>query len=166
MKILAIDPATSCGWCYYNTDSNYIYSGVLDLSFNRFESASIRLLKLKEFLIKSIGDKQKPPFDLISYEEVRRHNSTDAAHAYGALIGVIQLTASEYGIPYTTVTVSEVKQIAVGKGGGKGTDKEAILAAADKRWPGHVFETDDEADARFIALATERKLHGSVVPHA
>ena len=159
MQILAIDPGTSCGWCLYNTDTMAIYSGVWDLKPSRFESASMRFLKLK-CALEMAEDGFKGGFDVISYEEVRRHMSTDAAHAYGGYIATIQMFSETMKIPLTTVTVQAVKQIATGKGRGKGTDKKAMLAAAQATWPGYKFASDDESDARFIALATERELIG------
>jgi Holliday junction resolvasome RuvABC endonuclease subunit len=58
-------------------------------------------------------------------------------------------------IPYTSIPVATIKREATGKGN---ADKDAMVAAARARWPGFEPATDDEADARFLALAAAREL--------
>src|SRR6201999_495048 len=79
--------------------------------------------------------------------------NVDAAHAYGGGEAILLAFCAEHGIELISVTVAAVKN-AAGKGGGPGTDKDAVLEAAEERWGGlHLFPTYDAADAAFIGLA-------------
>lgn len=83
---------------------------------------------------------------------IQRMN-VDAAHAYGA--GEALLLAWSYRLAVVPLEIhtSAVKLAAVGKGGGFGTAKADVLAAARSRWPAVEFETHDAADAAFVGLA-------------
>jgi Holliday junction resolvasome RuvABC endonuclease subunit len=89
----------------------------------------------------------------IGYEEVRRHRGVSAAHVYGGIVATLQQVCEARGLPYRAIPVGTVKKIATGKGN---ADKDAMIAAAKRL--GYYPETDDEADAIFIALALEKEL--------
>ncbi len=86
----------------------------------------------------------------VFYEEVHRHLGTDAAHCYGGLVAHIQAWCCENNVPYKGVPVATIKKAATGKGN---ANKEAMLDAAARAWPGIAMATDDEADARWCAVA-------------
>jgi Holliday junction resolvasome RuvABC endonuclease subunit len=80
--------------------------------------------------------------------------NTDAAHAYGAAEGILLAWCAENGLEVKSQPIASVKAAATGKGGGPGTGKEEVLAAARVRWGGvHAFPGYDAADAAFIGLA-------------
>lgn len=149
MNILAIDPGLSCGWCILRLPQTgfFINSGVWDLHGNRFEGAGMRILRLRGCLSQIARD--AGPFELVAFEEVRRHLGVDAAHMYGAITHEIMAWCEQNTIPYRGIPVATVKKRATGKGN---ANKEKMLAAAQKQWPCHVFADDNEADARWIAV--------------
>lgn len=149
--VLGIDPGLSCGWALLEGE-RLIASGTWDLSVrSRWEGAGVGWLRLRSSL-ERIAEEYH--LRAIGYEEVRRHAGTDAAHVYGAIVGVIQSVAEQAECPYTSIPVGTVKKLATGKGN---AGKEEMIAAVVARW-GHMVGTDDEADACFVALATVRDL--------
>lgn len=149
-SILAIDPGTKCGWAL-RTDRDGAtiswVSGTWDLSAKRHEGGGMRFLRLRSYLNQVFNSSQ---VSCVFYEEVRRHMGVDAAHVYGGIIAVISEECEARKIPYMGVPVGTVKKHATGKGN---ADKEAMIAAAQARWPGVVFVDDNEADARWICVA-------------
>jgi Holliday junction resolvasome RuvABC endonuclease subunit len=144
--ILAIDPGTHCGWAVRSM-SGALVSGEWDLRGGRFEGGGMRFIHLRKYLL-NVLDAVKP--DLVAYEEVRRHMSTDAAHCYGGIIAHIQQICEEQGVPYLGIPVGTIKKHATGKGS---SDKLALVAAANIRWPDKKYSLKDnnEVDARWIA---------------
>lgn len=83
-----------------------------------------------------------------------RPMNVDAAHAYGAAEGILLAWCAENGLEVKSQPIATVKAAATGKGGGPGTAKEDVLAAARARWGAiHTFSGYDAADAAFIGLA-------------
>jgi hypothetical protein len=78
--ILALDLGTTTGWALRGSDG-HITSGSESFRPQRFEGGGMRFLRFKRWLteIKQSCD----GIDCLHFEEVRRHVSTDAAHAYG-----------------------------------------------------------------------------------
>jgi len=152
MRILGIDPGTKCGWALRDP-SGTMTSGVWDLAVKRHESAGMRFIRLRGHLNEIYN---ATPFDLLAYEEVRRHMGTDAAHIYGGIVAVIQewcveiydqqeVAANHIGIP-----VGTIKKFATGKGN---AGKAVMVDAAHVKWGefGPLNGDDNEADARWIA---------------
>lgn len=144
MSILGIDPGTNCGWALKSGNGNFL-SGVWNLKGGRYEGGGMRFVRLKNFLNTMA---QTSRVEMVVFEEVRRHLGTDAAHIYGGVIATLCAWCEENKIPYQGIPVGTVKKLATGKGN---ANKEQMLAAAQKRWPTHVFIDDNEADARWIA---------------
>lgn len=144
MRILAIDPGTSCG--YALSIDGQIVSGTWNLRGGRFEGGGMRFIRMRNAL-DEIG-----PVDRLYFEEVRRHLSTDAAHVYGGIIAMITAWCEENQIPYQAISVGTIKKCATGKGN---ADKAAMLNAAIIRWPEQNIKDDNQADALWILEASK-----------
>jgi len=153
MRILAIDPGTACGWAVRHS-AQTVDSGVWDLTAKRHEGGGMRFLRCRVAFREALVAFRP---DVVVYEEVRRHMGVDAAHVYGGIIAIIasECEAQEPKIPYRGIPVGTVKKHATGKGN---ADKDAMIAAAVKRWAGFVPADDNEADARWIADAGAKEL--------
>lgn len=143
MNILALDPATHCGWAYSKV--GYEGSGTWDLSIRRDESAGMRLIRLAgklEELRKSMG------VDLLVYEAARNAGPKmqGALVVQSELQGVIKFWCEQNKIQYRGYSPSEIKKHATGKGN---ANKDAMLAAARIKWPGFIGD-DNEADAKWL----------------
>ena len=152
MMILAIDPGTHCGWALLDSATGAYLSGVWDLGARRHEGGGMRFLRLRSYLTEALDCTS---IGMVAYEEVRRHLGTDAAHIYGGIVAVITGECESRGIPYCGVPVAAVKKLAASHGN---ASKQEMVAAALARWPGWAPESDDEADARWIAEAAAAEL--------
>ena len=127
MRVLGIDPSTSCGWALFD-DGQYT-SGVWDLKpVNPKKHPGERLVRLQNYL--AFVD----PVDKVYYEGVARHNGTHAAHVYGAIVGCLQ-SCCERGLctgDYIPIPVPTIKKLATGNGR---ASKDSMLYAAVKKWP-------------------------------
>jgi Holliday junction resolvasome RuvABC endonuclease subunit len=137
MKILAIDPGTHCGYAL-----SPVESGTWDLSVKRHEGGGMRYLRLRNYLNESCHG-----IDLVVYEEVHRHNGTDAAHIYGGIVGIIQEHCEMHDIQYQGVPVGTVKKHATGKGN---ANKDSMVNAAKAKWQDIDIVDDNQADALWI----------------
>ncbi|AUM00549.1 hypothetical protein B4966_10520 [Rhodocyclaceae bacterium] len=137
--ILALDLGTTTGWALRSRDG-HITSGSESFRPQRFEGGGMRFLRFKRWLteIKSHTD----GIGALYFEEVRRHVSTDAAHAYGGFLATLTAWCEHHGIPYQGVPVGTIKKHATGRGN---AGKDAVMAAVRGR--GHQPADDNEADA-------------------
>ena len=137
--ILALDLGTTTGWALRGSDG-HITSGSESFRPQRFEGGGMRFLRFKRWLteLKAITS----DIDCLHFEEVRRHVSTDAAHAYGGFLATLTAWCEHHQIPYQGVPVGTIKKHATGKGN---AGKEDVIAAIRAR--GHVPIDDNEADA-------------------
>lgn len=142
-RVLGIDPGARCGFALLD-DGERIASGVWDLHVQRHESQGMRFVRFEKQLREIVEN----GVDLVAFEEVARHAGTQAAHMYGALVGVIELTVNKKSLPYVGIPVGTVKKRATGKGN---ADKLLMIGAAREHW-GVLPEDDNEADALWIAL--------------
>jgi len=173
MKILALDPATLCGWAHTNGKS-----GTWDLKPKRDESRGMRLVRLRLRLKKML---MKYDIDMLVFEAARHAGPK----MQGALVvqsemqGVIKLWCELKGIEYKGYSPSEIKKFATGKGNAgarkrrkkgdvspqpkrkKGAGKQAMRVAALNRWPDMEEADDNEIDAKWL-LALATKQFGSV----
>ena len=149
--ILALDLGTTTGWALRGSDGN-ITSGSESFRPQRFEGGGMRFLRFKRWLteLKAVTD----GIDALHFEEVRRHVSTDAAHAYGGFLATLTAWCEHHQIPYQGVPVGTIKKHATGKGN---AGKDEVIAAMSAR--GHAPGDDNEADA--LAL-----LHWAIEQHA
>ena len=149
--ILALDLGTTTGWALRSGDGN-ITSGSESFRPQRFEGGGMRFLRFKRWLteLKAVTN----GIDCLHFEEVRRHVSTDAAHAYGGFLATLTAWCEHHQIPYQGVPVGTIKKHATGKGN---AGKQDVIAAIRAR--GHAPTDDNEADA--LAL-----LHWAITQHA
>jgi Holliday junction resolvasome RuvABC endonuclease subunit len=157
MKILAIDPATRCGFAH-----SCGISGTWDLSVKRDESGGMRLFRLRgklQEILDTVG------IDVLVYEAARNC----APSMQGALViqatlqGVIQLWCEDHGVEYRGYSPSEVKKRATGKGN---ASKEMMVAMARSKWPEKTILSDDQADALWILDLAKSELTPSPAERA
>ncbi len=154
VKYIGIDPGLKTGWAVLDEDGERLNSGVWDLNGNRWEGGGMRFVKLRSAFNKLLNN---TPGDIcVGVEEVRRHEGTDAAHAYGGIIATIHAMCEEASIPYLGLPVATVKKVATGKGN---AGKPAMMEAAQSRWLNSTADyAEDEADALWIAEALRQEL--------
>lgn len=130
ITILALDLGTTTGWALRGSDG-HITSGSESFRPQRFEGGGMRFLRFKRWLteIKQSCD----GIDCLHFEEVRRHVSTDAAHAYGGFLATLTAWCEHHQIPYQGVPVGTIKKHATGKGN---ASKGEMIGAAVRRWHG------------------------------
>lgn len=136
-RILALDLGTACGWARWDSPVALMTFGTFDLKPGQHSGAGMRYLKFRRELDKFVG-----LVDEVTYEIVRRHIGTAAAHVYGGLHGVLTAWCEENNIPYEGESVQAIKRAATGKGN---ASKEEMIAAAEAL--GFKPKTSDEADA-------------------
>lgn len=140
--ILTLDLGTSTGWSFQDK-SGFISSGTMNFKPGRFEGGGMRYVRfshwLRDFSITRTG------LDLVYFEEVRRHMSVDAAHAYGGFMACLTAILDELSIPYQGIPVGTIKKHATGKGN---AGKAEVKAAMESK--GHKPRDDNEADALAI----------------
>jgi Holliday junction resolvasome RuvABC endonuclease subunit len=137
--ILALDLGTTTGWALRGSDGA-ITSGSESFRPQRFEGGGMRFLRFKRWLteLKDMAG----GFDALHFEEVRRHVSTDAAHAYGGFLATLTAWCEHHQIPYQGVPVGTIKKHATGKGNASKDDVLNAMCAL-----GHAPTDDNEADA-------------------
>jgi len=148
--LLALDLGTSTGWALRDRTGR-ITSGTESFKPRRFEGGGMRFLRFKTWLteLKAHAD----GIDALVFEEVRRHVSTDAAHAYGGFLATLTAWCEHHGIPYQGVPVGTIKKHVTGKGN---ASKDEMMVAMRAR--GYLPADDNEADALALlrwAIATQ-----------
>ena len=137
--ILALDLGTTTGWALRSSDGT-INSGSTSFRPQRFEGGGMRFLRFKRWLTELKG--VTGGINALYFEEVRRHVSTDAAHAYGGFLATLTAWCEHHQVPYQGVPVGTIKKHATGKGN---ASKDDVLSAM--RALGHAPTDDNEADA-------------------
>jgi len=138
VNILALDPATKCGWAHSSGAS-----GTWDLSVRRDESGGMRLLRLRSKLMNTV------PLDLVVFEAARNAGPKmqGALVVQASLQAIITLWCEDNGIQYRGYSPTEIKKHATGKGN---AGKEQMIAAAKAKWSGREFVDDNEVDALWL----------------
>jgi Holliday junction resolvasome RuvABC endonuclease subunit len=142
LTILALDLGTTTGWALRTRDGS-ITSGTHTFRPQRFEGGGMRFLRFKRWLTDLKANAEG--IDALHFEEVRRHVSTDAAHAYGGFLATLTSWCEHHQIPYQGVPVGTIKKHATGRGN---AGKDDMVAAMRGR--GHAPSDDNEADALAI----------------
>ena len=138
-QILALDPATKCGWAHSSGAS-----GTWDLSVRRDESDGMRLIRLQC----KLGEIHKSAgIDLLVFEAARNMKFGNAIRVAGEIQGAIKLWCENHDVPYRAYSATEIKKFATGKGS---ADKGKMLAAAHQKWPLMSFVDDNHVDALWV----------------
>jgi crossover junction endodeoxyribonuclease RuvC len=142
MNILALDPATHCGWA---TRTAY---GVWNLSVKKDESDGMRLIRLKSKLLEIL---KTEGIELVVFERPGGLH-TNPIMVQSQIQGTIMLVCEENKIQYRAYSSGEIKKFATGKGN---ANKYAMILAAEKKY-GYKGDDDNEADAlHLLHLAQE-----------
>jgi len=167
MRVLAIDLGGELvGWAVFDGAVLYQAGTWTIYDRRRTESPGMRWIRLRSALSSALGRLGFDPHDprVVAYEEVRNHTShrpegraptfnVAAAHAYGGAQAILLAWCAENHLEVKSQPIATVKAAATGLGGGKGTDKAAVLAAAEARWPSIGFVDYNASDAAFIGWA-------------
>lgn len=157
MKVIALDLATSTGWCCGNK-GEIPKHGVENFSIDKSKGER----KGKRFLnfhiwFRSLIKREKP--DFVYFEAVKFHTSLDNGRVYGGLLSQVQLICEAEGIEYLEFDVNQIKKFARGIGckmekdkfiyeeTEKGIKKSKCLTIATARQLGFKPICDDDADA-------------------
>jgi Holliday junction resolvasome RuvABC endonuclease subunit len=145
--ILALDLGTKTGVCVMTKDGGIVWSGCWNMTPNQADRWGRRFLRFQTLLANHIHV-HRPT--VIAYENVCRHTATDAAHIYGGLLAVLEMTAMSWEIPTEPLAVAVIKRTATGRGN---ADKTAMAVRASRKWPNIDILDDNQADALWIAEA-------------
>ena len=147
MKILALDPATLCGWAHSDG-----MSGTWDLNVARDESTGMRLVRLRAKLNEILN---ASGVQVLVFEAARnaQPDMQGALVVQSEIQGVIKAWCHEFGIEYRGYSPTEIKKHATGKGN---TNKGGMIEAAKVKWPlkfsrpKEELPDDNEVDALWI----------------
>lgn len=142
MIILSLDLATQTGYAHGDINKPKPKYGTIGFHDKKWDGAGVRYLKFKQWLVETIKENH---IDLVTYEGVRRHTGTDAAHVYGGWVSILQAECERLDVPYSAYGVTEIKKYWTGKGNAK---KDAMMSAAYDR--GLDPPDDNAADALAI----------------
>ncbi|WP_375693224.1 MULTISPECIES: crossover junction endodeoxyribonuclease RuvC [unclassified Bartonella] len=150
--ILCLDLGTKTGWVLRDADG-FITSDTEHFQSRRFEGGGMRYLRFKKWLTEL--KRSVDEIDAVYFEEVRRHEGTDASHIYGGFLATLTAWCEHHQIPYEGIPVGTIKKATTGKG--NASKEEMIKAVCAK---GHVPKDDNEADALAILyLMKEGDIH-------
>lgn len=149
MKILAIDLGLKLGYAYRNSQGELV-SSVCHLNENKKASNEIRWQVLWRFLTNLHFVEN---FEGVAYEQPGRLFGY-AKKILPGIQAIIELWAAQSGVSIQVCSPSALKKFATGDGR---ADKDMMGLSAGLRWPGAVFETHDEVDARFVLTFFEKK---------
>jgi len=145
-KILAIDPATICGWAI----STNIY-GTWNLKTHKDETWGMKLLRM-ESKLKEIHNIYS--MNIIVYERPGGRN-TVAIITQSKIIGVIEKFCQERNIEYKGYSSKEIKKYATGNGN---ANKELMIEYAFKKL-GYEGYDNNEADALWLLMLSKHDLN-------
>lgn len=145
MRILALDPGTSCGWAVSDGPS-----GTWDLAPARGDSPGMRYIRLRARLEETL--RAFPDLGLVAFE--RAHHRGGAATEIGVgLMTHIQSWCAERKIEHIAVHSMTLKKWATGSGKAK---KHQMRAAWIEKHPVKrgLYRSEDEIDALWILAWT------------
>ena len=134
MKILAIDQASTSGWCV----SKDIH-GTWDFKTRKDESSGMKGLRFRAKL-KEVCELEG--IELIVYERIAGFHKNSIIHA-AKMVAIIETFCEESGIEYRAYSATEIKKYATGKGN---ANKEAMIQACIDKYGINPID-DNEADA-------------------
>lgn len=135
--ILALDPATHCGWAAM-ADDDTVHSGVWDLSTDKGQQHGWQFVHLKQRLAKFEG------VELVAFEKMVATRFGMAADVMSGLVAIVIAWCIERNIPFVTVAPNTLKKFMTGHGR---SDKKDMCAKAAERFPDQIITSNDQADA-------------------
>jgi len=96
--------------------------------------------------------------DLVLVEDLYMGKGTGAQLDRAGLWWIVLNSLDVAGLPLVLVTNNHLKMYALGKGAGKGTDKDNVLAAVIRRYPTADVTSNNTADALVLAAMGARRL--------
>lgn len=135
--ILALDLGTTTGFAIGG--KGHVVSGTWGLKPGRYDGGGMRFVKFRARLEELY---KASPFELVFYEEVRRHAGTDAAHVYGGFMGHLTEWCETHKVPYEGVPVGTIKKFWTGNG-----SASKLLMKIHAKHRGFTVIDDNEADA-------------------
>lgn len=150
MRVLAIDPGSTCGWAL-SDGGRIISSGVWDLAPKRGDSPGVRYLILMRMM------EVCEPLDLIVYERAHHRGGAATEYGLGYATHIQSWCAARRNVEYKAVASSTLKAFVLGrapkrkKGSPKfDRSKAAVMAAVERANSSIVVIDDNHGDA--IAL--------------
>jgi Holliday junction resolvasome RuvABC endonuclease subunit len=137
LKILALDPATHCGYAI----SKALY-GVWNLTPKRDESIGMRLIRFRAKMNEILQSEQ---INLVVFERPGGQNS-GALIVQSEIQGQIKVICEDHNINYRGYSSQEIKKFATGKGN---SAKPKMIAAAKEKL-NYTGDNDNEADALWL----------------
>lgn len=158
--ILALDLGTTTGFALHD-GRDVVRSGVWRFTASSPSSAYAELrhdLRLLLFWLPPL-DPARGEAHLLAYEAVpaQAHAGGDAAHRWGGFEAIVLAECEAERVRYLGIRPAAWKRAA---GLRSATGEAEALAAAQRRWPGVVFGSEDEAVARFVAVAAHGRMAG------
>ena len=151
-RVLGIDPSlTATGLCWIDIDEhNGFWAGEVSTvgapppgKDRSHRAMSRRVSALMELINNAVYN-----CDLIAIESMAYSAKGATAYVLPWVWGRVIDLAEHYSIPVLVVGTSQVKKYATGKGN---ADKDQVLAAAIRRFPGLKITNNNEGDAAIIA---------------
>jgi Holliday junction resolvasome RuvABC endonuclease subunit len=149
LNVLALDPATNCGWAHSSGQC-----GTWNLGAKRDESKGIRLVRLRrnlDLLKKELG------VDAVCFESARNTRHRGALVVQSELQGVIKMWCEDNSVEYSGYSPTEIKKHACGKGT---ANKDQMIDAAKSKWPERLIRDDNTADACWLLDYVLETLYG------
>ena len=115
------------------------------------ESRSIRLRSVASRVITDCRGS-----DIVAIEDLYMGNGTGAQLDRAGLWWIVVNSLIATGIPVVAIANNHLKMYATGRGAGKGSDKDYVLAATVKRYPDVDIVSNNTADALNLAAMTAR----------
>lgn len=102
--------------------------------------------------------------DAVGMEGLAYSAGNSSAWVLAWVFGRVIELCEEYDVPLTIVAPTARIKFAVGKGGGPGTDKDHVLAAAIKLFPEADITGNNEADAAIVGAVVCQQLGLPILP--
>lgn len=138
-RILALDPATSCGFAHSNGEC-----GTWKLRESQAEHVGHLALRLRDRLDAA---RKMWGVDLIAFEEASIGGTSMVTKAFhNQLRGIVVMCAAQWQVRWLAINPATLKKFATGNGR---ADKTQVMRAC-RTFFGFTPSTSDEADARFV----------------
>jgi Holliday junction resolvasome RuvABC endonuclease subunit len=144
-NLLALDPATRCGW------ATGVEVGTFNLSGSSDESNGMKWIRFWAFLAKMVEER---PIKFIGYERPAGKHAGAVIH-HAKLAGIIEMFCDFHDIAYCAYSSTAAKKLATGKGN---CSKEDVILAAQQQL-GYAGDDDNEADALWILQLMREDAH-------